>query len=324
MIRELVKQGNEFLNAFGTKDSVSDGLSPRNITDNLPHVDYNDLKYEFGKYVQFHVILKVTNTIKRRTIEAIVLSPRRIQGQYNYMYLDTGENIYEKVVAVLPITDDVIQQFETLGKTQQQHFRASRMLQYKWRPVHAIAADDVNIDDPEDEKNLLVPDPVEKQHIVQDPNPFSILANYEEIENDENEAQQVLPDQIKNQEAEYAINANQSDFEPNQEDQGATQKIQGAQKYHEKRGARIEVKDVLEEGKSDDESDSDEEEPDLRKEDRERRSTYFNTPTDEEYGRGKREIKKSTSFSFLQTQFKDMTMEDRSDFQHAWIEYQIS
>ena len=28
MIRELVKQGNEFLNSFETKDSVSDGLSP--------------------------------------------------------------------------------------------------------------------------------------------------------------------------------------------------------------------------------------------------------------------------------------------------------
>ena len=46
----------------------------------------------------------------------------------------------------------------------------------------------------------------------------------------------------------------------------------------------------------------------------EQRFTYFNTPTDEEYGRGKREQKQSTSFSFLQTQFEDMTTKDRSDF----------
>ena len=89
MIRELVKQGNEFQNAFGTEDSVSDGLSPRNIIDNLPHVDYNNLKYEFGKYIQLHVTQKVTNTMKSRTIGAIVLSSRWIQGQYNYMSLDT-------------------------------------------------------------------------------------------------------------------------------------------------------------------------------------------------------------------------------------------
>ena len=91
MIRELVKQGNEFLNAFGTKYSVSDGWSPRNITDNLPHVDYNNLKYEFGQYVQLHVTQKVTNSMKSRTIEAILLSTRSIQGHYNHMYLETGE-----------------------------------------------------------------------------------------------------------------------------------------------------------------------------------------------------------------------------------------
>ena len=72
MIIEIVKQGNEFLNDFGTKDSVSDGLSPQKIIDNIPHVDYNDLKYEFGQYVQLHVTQKVANTMKSRTIGAIV------------------------------------------------------------------------------------------------------------------------------------------------------------------------------------------------------------------------------------------------------------
>ena len=81
MIRELVKQGNEFLNSFRTKFSVSDELSPQDIINNLPHVDYNNLKYKFGQYVQLHVTLNVKNTMKIRTIGAIVLSPRRIQGQ---------------------------------------------------------------------------------------------------------------------------------------------------------------------------------------------------------------------------------------------------
>ena len=138
-----------------------------------------------------------------------------------------------------------------------------------------------------------MPDPVEQQNIVQDTNPLAILANDEEIENGDNKAQQVIPDQIKNQGAEDAINANKNDFESNQEDQGAPQKIQGAQKDHGNWGAWIKVKDVLE-GKLNNELDSDEEETESRKEDRERRSTYFNTPTEEEYGRGKLELKQST------------------------------
>ena len=58
-----------------------------------------------------------------------------------------------------------------------------------------------------------MPDPVEQQNIVQDTNPLAILANDEEIENGDNKAQQVIPDQIKNQGAEDAINANKNDFE---------------------------------------------------------------------------------------------------------------
>ena len=80
------------------------------------------------------------------------------------------------------------------------------MLKYKWIPRHAVAADDVNLDVPEVDKNLLVPDPVKQQQIVQDLNPFSILPNHEDIENDDNEEQQVLPDHIENQGVEDTIN----------------------------------------------------------------------------------------------------------------------
>ena len=74
-----------------------------------------------------------------------------------------------------------------------------------------------------------MPDPVEQQHIVQDPNPFSILSNDEDSENEDEEAQQFLPDNIKNQVVEDGMKAKQNDFEPNQEDQ----QVQGVQKDHE-------------------------------------------------------------------------------------------
>ena len=62
-----------------------------------------------------------------------------------------------------PITYDVIQRGETLRQTKQQPFRSSQMLQYKWRPGHAVAADDANLEVPDNERNLLVPNSVEQQ-----------------------------------------------------------------------------------------------------------------------------------------------------------------
>jgi len=100
--------------------------------------------------------------------------------------LETGEKIDGRVVVVLLITDDVINRVEAFGKTQNQPFRASRMLQYEWRPGQAMDADDADFTVGEcDENNLLVPAPVVQQQHVQDPNPFAILADNDDDNNDE-------------------------------------------------------------------------------------------------------------------------------------------
>ena len=103
------------LNAFGNNAAHNIGYSPRNLIDNLPHVDYNDLKYEFGQYVQLHETNPKTNTMQSRTIGAIVLGPQNITGTYNYMSLETGQQIDGRVVATLPMTADVITRVEALG-----------------------------------------------------------------------------------------------------------------------------------------------------------------------------------------------------------------
>ena len=125
------------------------------------------------------------------------------------MSLDIGEKIGGKVVAVPPITYDVIQRGETLRQTQQQPFRSSQMLQYKWRPGHDVSVDDANLDVPNNKGKILVPNPVKQQQIVQDPIPFTILAN-DEYSKKDNEAQQVLPDRIENKGPEDAINTKQN------------------------------------------------------------------------------------------------------------------
>ena len=173
MIRELVKQGNAFLNAFGSKDNIFDGLTPRNIINNLPHINYNDLKYEFGEYVQIHITEKVTNTMKSCTIGAIVLGPRNIQGQYNFMSLETGEQRNGRVVAKLPITQEVINRVEELGLNQGQPFRASKMLQYEWCLGRPIADDDFALDQ-EVERPGIIPAPIQQIIPPAGPIPFAI------------------------------------------------------------------------------------------------------------------------------------------------------
>ena len=108
MVRELITQGNTFLNAFGNDDLLTDGLTPRNVIDNLPHVDFNDLKHEFGQHAQLHIAEKVTNAILSRTIGAIVLGPRDARGQCNFMSLETGSKIDGRVITILPLASEVI------------------------------------------------------------------------------------------------------------------------------------------------------------------------------------------------------------------------
>ena len=56
--------------------------------------------------------------MKSRTIGSIVLSLQNIQGQYNFMSLETGEQRDSQVVAKLPITEEVIDRVEELNKNQ--------------------------------------------------------------------------------------------------------------------------------------------------------------------------------------------------------------
>ena len=134
MIRKIIKTGNVFLNAFGNKDTIRDGMTPRNIIDNLPHVDYNDFKHKFGEYVQLHMEQKFTNNMKSRTIGAIVMGPNNVTGTYTYMSLETEKEIDGRVVQSLPLTQKVIDRVEELGLEQNQPFSNNKALRYKWRP----------------------------------------------------------------------------------------------------------------------------------------------------------------------------------------------
>ena len=55
-----------------------------------PNPDYNDLKLEFGSYMQVFECNDPTNTTKQRTTEAITLNPTgNAQGGYYFLSLVT-------------------------------------------------------------------------------------------------------------------------------------------------------------------------------------------------------------------------------------------
>ena len=112
--------------------------------------------------------------MRSRSIGAIVLGPRRIQGRYNYMSLETGAVIDGRVVAVLPLTAEVIDRVESLGREQKQPFRVSKMLKYEWRPGQIVGDDDayLTVED-ENQDHGIIPEPVLPALPDAGPNPFA-------------------------------------------------------------------------------------------------------------------------------------------------------
>ena len=98
-----------------------------------------------------------------RTVSVIVMGPRDLRGRYNFMSLETGNTINCRVVARLPITDEVITRVEDLGRKQGQSYGYSNMLRYEWRPGN----ESTDVNDHQDDFNaspnhaaVILPDPV--------------------------------------------------------------------------------------------------------------------------------------------------------------------
>ena len=317
MIRALVQMIIDELNAEPARDGYK-GATPRNIIDNLPHLDCNELKYEFGSYVQLHMREQVTNTMRQRTIDAIVLNLTS-NGKYRFMSLETGREVDGTVKEVLPLTDDIIQKVEEMGTNQGIALNPSRMLAFEWRPGQPMDNDDIM---PEQYDNVPFATPQAT---------LPVLAH-----NAAQGAVEALPQEQGAQEGE--VQGAQED-----EDQGAQEftliydlhdddndvtEVQQVQAQPEiiveevNEDDEEDEEDVILNGEEEGASDDEEEESEERKQERQRRSEHFETNEGGEYGRGKRK-KIKRKFSFLQKRFQNMKERERRNFANfAWQEYQ--
>ena len=147
VVRALIRYSVMILNAFPSKSGISTTLTPRNILDGLPHLDYNHLNTQFGSYVQLRVDRTVTNTMLPRTIGAIVLDPKGAHGNYNFLSLETGKRVNGVIRAFLPATDEVIARIDDIGMQQKQAKLNDGRLLFEWSPGNPIDNNDNDLVD---------------------------------------------------------------------------------------------------------------------------------------------------------------------------------
>jgi hypothetical protein len=171
MLRGLLRKITLLWNAFPADHGVSDSLSPRNLVDNLPNLDYQSIKIPFGAYCQLAVDEPITNTTRPRTIGTIVLDPVGTNKKYRYMSLESGKRVSGRVVQILPVTDEVIDRVNSIGASQRQPRTREGKLLFEWRPGIPIDGDaPVPHDDPIllDIADDIIPDPVEDEELIAD------------------------------------------------------------------------------------------------------------------------------------------------------------
>ena len=90
MICGLIRKVMLIQNAFPGDHGVSDTLSPCNIIDNLPNLDYHSIKIPFGTYAQVTIDEEVMNTQQPHTIGCIMLDPVGINQNFVLCPLRVG------------------------------------------------------------------------------------------------------------------------------------------------------------------------------------------------------------------------------------------
>ena len=189
MIKGLLKYATILANAFPTKAGISNTLSPRNIVQGLPNIDFANLKYEFGEYGELSEDSTVTNTQAGRTKGALALYPRGQHGTWAFLSLSTGREVHGRTFTPLPITDEVIARVAELAAAQGQPVIHDGRLLYEWMPGVPITDDDAELEDHygdlnyEQEEDAIDPPDINEPVEYNEPAPYD--SDTEDSEDDD-------------------------------------------------------------------------------------------------------------------------------------------
>ena len=118
MVRSLVEGITDVLNAFPSKNGITDTISPATIIEGKPKMDLQRKVIVFGSYAL--VYTRTTNTNKPRAVPAIALRRSNNTGGHYFMSLHSGKRIHGYEWQELPIDEHVIEQVGDLAKTEEQ------------------------------------------------------------------------------------------------------------------------------------------------------------------------------------------------------------
>jgi hypothetical protein len=139
MIQALVYHAAKGLNQFPAKNGISDTLSPLTIMTGRANPDYNDLKLEFGSYVQVFEDNTPSNITTSRNTGAIVLNPTgNAQGDFFSMSLVTGKRLSRHQWTEILMTNVVISAVEAMAEKEGQQLIKGGVPLFEWRPNASV------------------------------------------------------------------------------------------------------------------------------------------------------------------------------------------
>jgi Reverse transcriptase (RNA-dependent DNA polymerase)/Zinc knuckle len=144
MVKEVVRFSVNCLNQLPAEDGVSTTLSPNTIMTGKSNPDYNNMRVEFGSYVQiYEPTTFATNTLRSRTTGAIALTATgNAQGDYYFMSLVSGRRLSRHEWTPVPITDAAIERVEQIAAEENQSWVQNTGLLMEWRPEDPLDDDD--------------------------------------------------------------------------------------------------------------------------------------------------------------------------------------
>jgi hypothetical protein len=178
LVKEIVRFSVTCLNQLPAEDGVSDTLSPNAILTGKADPDYNNMRVEFGSYVQiYEPATFATNTLRSRTTGAIALTATgNTQGDYYFLSLITGRRVSRHQWTQVPVTEAAIERVEQLATKETQSWVQTTGLLVEWRPENPFEddydpdymyneeADDDYIDDLEWDEPLSDEDTIASDH----------------------------------------------------------------------------------------------------------------------------------------------------------------
>jgi hypothetical protein len=139
--------------------------------------DYNELKLEFGLYVQIFEDNTPSNTTTSRNTGAIALNPTgNAQGDYFFMSLVTGKRLSRHQWTKIPMTNAVTSAVEAMAEKEGQPLIKVGVPLFEWRPnssVEDFLEEDVESADEYENFAEDIFDPTEPDNdVVEEPNSY--------------------------------------------------------------------------------------------------------------------------------------------------------